>query len=180
MKLEHSLPALTEAALTSAESRLGCSLPESYRRFLRLHNGGFLNGWRFGYDPDLAPEGYSFAEDAIEISEFFALGESEDSKPLKQPASLFTQAKACHTALAKSGKKLPDNWLWIARTSDEDEIFLSVAGADAGSVYLLHARDEFFAEDFDELFNAKGQLEFPEDLQIAADFQRFLSSASPD
>ncbi len=176
MKLSHSLTALNEAALQQAEASLGLNFPESYRQFLLNSNGGRLEDWRFGYDPDLAPEGYSFEEDAIEVSEFFGIGEST---PSQQVANLLTQAKACHHALAAQGKHLPESWIWIARTADDDELFLSLSGPEAGSIYLLHARDEFFEEDFDELFDSKGQLEYPEDLKLSSDFQRFMHSASP-
>ena len=170
IELQHPLPPLDAEQFARAEAELSCSLPESYRRFLLQSNGGLVSGWYFSYDPDLAPEGFLPAEDGIEIAEFFGIGEG-------QPGNLLVKAKACHRELASAGKQLPENWIWIARSVHDDELFLAVSGRDAGSLYLLFARDEYFAEDFNELFDAKGRLEEPADLLISRDFQRFLHGA---
>ncbi|HEY9841984.1 MAG: SMI1/KNR4 family protein [Candidatus Sericytochromatia bacterium] len=170
LEFQHPLSPLDAGQLALTEAELDCSLPESYRSFLLQNNGGLVSGWYFSYDPDLAPEGFLPAEDGIEVAEFFGIGEG-------QPGNLLTQARACHRELAKMGKHLPENWIWIARTVHDDELFLAVSGRDTGNLYLLFARDEYFAEDFNELFDAKGRLEEPADLLISRDFQRFLHGA---
>lgn len=168
-----SLPALNEAALAAAEASLGTPLPESYRQFLLAHNGGLLEGMAFGYDPDLAPPGYDPGEDGIEVSELFGLGVGGP------PGNLLSQAKSLHLSLGAEGKHLPADWIWIGRTAHEDELFLSTSGKTAGAVYLLYARDEYFEEDFAELFDAKGKLAYPEDLMLSKNFSRFMASAAP-
>lgn len=170
-----SLPAVSDADLDAAAASLGQPLPESYRRFLLAHNGGRLEGWAFGYDPDLAPPGYDPAEDGIELSELFGIGDAASA----HPANLLIQAKALHQSLATEGKQLPADWIWIGRTAHEDEIFLSTSGKHAGSVYLLYARDEYFEEDFAELFDKQGKLAEPDDLMLSKDFGRFWAGAAP-
>lgn len=166
---------LSHAALSAAESALGGELPPGYRQFLLAHNGLKPSGG-FCYDPDLAPEGFSPTEDAIEVAVFYGVGADSQARGT---GDLLTQAKACHQALAREGKSLPAEWIRIGRTIDDDELFLALGGPDAGSVYLLYARDEYFAEDFAELFDAKGHLACPADLMLSRDFQRFLHSAAP-
>lgn len=173
-ELTHSLPPLTPAQLEEAEASLGIHLPATYRQFLLQHNGGRLQNWHFCYDAELAPDGFLPEEDSIEIETFFGIGSNGSAT---EPGNLLEKARACHQALAITGKFLPDNWIWIGQTVHDDELMLAVAGPDAGCLYLLYARDEYFADDFNSFFDAKGRLEYPEDLMISRDIQRFLNSA---
>lgn len=165
---------LSASSLAEAEATLG-ELPPAYRQFLLAHNGLKPSGG-FCYDSDLAPEGFSPTEDAIEVDVLFGVGASSQAQGT---GDLLIQARACHQALAKDGKTLPAEWICVGRTIDDDELFLALSGPDAGCVYLLYARDEYFADDFAELFDAQGSLAYPEDLMLSRDFQRFLHSAAP-
>ncbi|PKL80363.1 MAG: hypothetical protein CVV27_00530 [Candidatus Melainabacteria bacterium HGW-Melainabacteria-1] len=172
MSLINAQPPLDAEALAKAEARLGVSLPESYRRLLRQHNGARLTGYAFGYDPDLAPQGYDPSQDGIEVSELFGIGVAQAG-----PGNLLDLGWACHQLLAESGRHLPPEWIWIGRTEHDDELFLAVEGPLSGAVFLLYARDEFFEEDFEALFDAQGRLAFPEELMISHDIARFWHGA---
>ena len=110
-------PALTEADLDSVERRLGRTLPNEYRAFLREHNGG--TPW-----PDAFNYGVEAGQGGPEAYLWF-----------------FLSAKQLVNTHQRLSGHIPA-WLFpVARTTYGDLVCITLDSAHGGAIYLLECED---------------------------------------
>ena len=111
----------SDEQVTTFERRIGAKLPEDFRSFLLLHNGGKPN-----------PKRFSTSDGKIEsmVSIFFPLS-GETDETLVAEYEKFTLRD-----------QLPPNLLSIAKDPTDNRITIAFQGDDVGAVYYWSCDEE--------------------------------------
>ena len=133
VKIAGSKRGLGEAVLTALERKLGIELPEEYRRFLLLHNGG-----------KPAPAGFHYEDETgqytdSQVDRFLSVHEGK----LANFADDFITYKV-------DEKRMPDRLVPIATDPGGNVVCISVAGRDRGAIYFWDHEHEMDAADEEE------------------------------
>lgn len=118
LKIVRSYPPIFEADLLSLEARLSITLPQEYRHFLLLHNGGKPLQDCFHFKGETGP----YTDSSVDS--FLAVHDGEHDNFEKQ--YLF----------CKSEGLLANNLVPVADNPGGNRICLSISGSDANSVYF--------------------------------------------
>lgn len=155
-------PRQTPDSIDTAEALLGCTFPVPYRAFLLNYNPGRVVP--LGEAP--TEHGLALCEDA---NQFFALDHLTREGHVEDVLTLTEHVRAGDfTPLDANGPRVPiERLLPLAATQlHTDIVFLGIAGAEFGAVYLFH--------NFQTYWYAPEQLEL-----VAASLPEFLARLEP-
>lgn len=155
-------PRQTPDTIDTAEALLGCTFPVPYRAFLLNYNPGRVVP--LGEAP--TEHGLALCEDA---NQFFALDHLAREGHLEDVLTLTEHVRAGDfTPLDTNGPRVPiERLLPLAATQlHTDIVFLGIAGAEFGAVYLFH--------NFQTYWYAPEQLEL-----VAESLPEFLARLEP-
>ncbi len=160
VKIENAKKSLTAEGLQKAEEVIGVTLPEEYKRFLMMHNGGYPEPADFEI---LWKENGEVKERMISnISWFMAIYDGDASNLLKKFESL--------------KGRIPEDTIAIAIDPGGNYIVLGITGQNKGKVFfwMLDYEDHtgetanesnvgFVANSFNEFFDSLCEFKFEED-----------------
>jgi uncharacterized protein (TIGR02996 family) len=155
-------PRQTPDSIDTAEALLGCTLPVPFRAFLLNYNAGRVVP--LGDAP--AEHGIALCEDA---NEFFPLDRVAPEGDVADLLTLTEHIRALdYNPLDANGPRVPiERLLPLAATQlHTDIVFLGIAGAEFGAVYLFH--------NFQTYWYAPEQLEL-----VAESLPEFLARLEP-
>lgn len=152
-KLTDKGPKLDDKKIAAFESRLGFSLPTSYKEFLLRTNGGIPN-------PDVS---FPFVEDGKPtesvIDTFYMLKKNDDDMNLDEALEMFVEAG-----------RMPSHFLPFAGDQFGNQLCLSLTKADYGVVYFWNSERE--PDD--------GSQSTSDNLsKVAANFEKFIETLQP-
>lgn len=117
---------LSEEALRAFEERLGIILPEQYRHFLLVHNGGEASPDVFKIRNEQGP----YTDSVVRC--FFSIGDVPNYRSFEWHYNLYKIEE----------DRLPHNMIPIADDPGGNLICISTVGTDAGAVYFWNHEEE--------------------------------------
>lgn len=158
LKLERTVPKLTERKIKQVEEELGCPLPGDYRAFLRKHNGGDCVPGYFHTTHDRRRYGHHIVT--------FLHIDANGSRP-NQDAELHSLSRVRHT-YEVAYRVFPKDWLPIGMDGTDNFVLMRLAGRSAGRIGFLYVGEEFPNPESDNPVH-----------KVAKSFDEFIERLSP-